>query len=558
MPHPLLQHYVAKLSRTAQGAAVQLRAHARAFTNLAPPVRNDLIALAAFAAIAYIVSVQFNLFETLTAFLRANESHQADEILTAVLILSIGAIVFAGRRLNESVRDLERRVALEEKARSAAMHDALTGLPNRRKLNVALAEALTVAATGGAVTVIVADLDRFKPVNDLYGHAAGDALLVEVANALREEVGDDGMVARLGGDEFVIVLNDIAEIDALMERLARLSAIFDAPFAIGPNLVSVGATLGAAVAANEATTPEEILRRADVALYRAKQEGRGRFSFFEEAMDARVQERLELERQLREAVASDAITPFYQPLVDLKTSVTYGYEVLSRLRRPDGRDIAPESFIHMAEEIGVIGDLTFNILRRACREARDWPGAPLLSVNISPVQLRDPMLPQKLMQVLTETGFPPGRLQAEITESALVADFDEARAILVSLRNLGVRIALDDFGTGYSSLRHLRELPFDSLKIDRSFVQDLIDNAESQTLVQTIVDLARNLGLKLTAEGIETPTCAQALELIGCETGQGFWFGRPASGETVRRQLIEVEAAREAEALRRESSHGAA
>jgi predicted signal transduction protein with EAL and GGDEF domain len=296
------------------------------------------------------------------------------------------------------------------------------------------------------------------------------------------------------------------------------------------------------------------MRRADVALYRAKQDGRGRFAFFEVGMDERVHERAALENDFRIAVRNDEIEPHFQPLVHLSTGEVLGYEILARWPHPVRGLVPPDQFIPLAEETGLIGALTFNVLRHACREALDWAGAPRISLNISPVQLKDPALPQKLLKVLAETGFPSQRLEVEITEDALVSDFDAARTILASLKNQGVAIALDDFGTGYSSLRHLRELPFDVLKIDRSFVHSMNESPEALALVKTIVALAKNLGLGVTAEGIESAAHAEALQTLGCELGQGFLYGRAVKGADIASAL-----ARQSEPsadARRRSAHG--
>jgi predicted signal transduction protein with EAL and GGDEF domain len=290
---------------------------------------------------------------------------------------------------------------------------------------------------------------------------------------------------------------------------------------------SIGATLGVAIAPDDGLDAAGLLRRADVALYRAKEDGKGRFAFFEAGMDARVRDRAMLEQELRIAVRNDEIAPFFQPLVALGTGEVTGYEILARWPHPTRGLVPPKDFIGIAEETGLIGELTFNILRRACRDALHWQGNPRISLNIAPVQLHDQALPQKILKVLAEVGFPPGRLEIEITENALVEDFDAARLILTSLKNVGVHIALDDFGTGYSSLRHLRELPFDKLKIDQSFVHTMHDSAEALTIVRTIVQLAKSLGLAVTAEGIETSDQAEELKVLGCDLGQGFLLGVP-------------------------------
>jgi diguanylate cyclase (GGDEF)-like protein len=440
----------------------------------------------------------------------------------AAAALLIGVVLaFADRRIAAT------ELAAAKQAAEMALHDALTGLPNRR----CLIERLTalLEAPNAKLAIVAIDLDRFKPVNDLYGHTVGDELLVHVARLLTDEAANAGLVARLGGDEFVLALPYETE-DGLIRQLSGLGTKFARPLQLGPNQVTVGATLGVAVAPADGQAPDVLLRRADVALYRAKAEGRGRFAFFETGMDARVHERAALEQALRSAIASNEILPHFQALVHLETGEVAGYEVLVRWPHAERGLIMPSDFIPIAIEVGLIGELTFNVLRRACRETLDWPGAPRISLNIAPIQLQDAALPQKLLQILAECGFPPARLEIEVTEDALVGDYEAARLVLVSLKNVGVRISLDDFGTGYSSLRHLRDLPFDVLKIDRSFINGMSDSAEALSIVKTIVQLAKSLGLGVTAEGIETEAQASELQSLGCERGQGFLLGRPAPG----------------------------
>jgi diguanylate cyclase (GGDEF)-like protein len=496
------------------------------------------IALGLFIALSYFAAVQLDLFDLLYHVSAEHEDWELDEIFAGAIVSTIGLFLYGLSRARATVRELKMRVEAETHARSMAMHDALTGLPNRRHLETALLGFLAKAGPDRPLAVVAIDLDRFKPVNDLYGHAVGDELLVKVAELLRREAGPDGFVARLGGDEFIMVLPNFNG-EQLMSRLTALVATFEAPFPLRGHEVSVGATLGVAMVPTDGRDVETIMRRADVALYRAKDEGRGRFAFFEAGMDERVHERAALENDLRIAIRNESITPHFQPLVELGSGQVQGYEILARWSHPERGFVGPDQFIPIAEETGLIGELTLNILRRACAEARDWPGAPRISLNISPVQLKDAALPQKLLKVLAECGFPAKRLEIEITEDALITDFEQARFILVSLKNQGVHIALDDFGTGYSSLRHLRELPFDVLKIDRSFVHSMSQSQEAATLIRTIISLAKNLGLGVTAEGIETDAEAAALRALGCELGQGFYFGRPEAAESIAQHLAD-------------------
>lgn len=321
-------------------STLSLRARLAApFNGLSPSARRDLVLLAVFGAAAYAAALVVDAFDHLIDFVVQHEEYEFDEIVSAVIIVSLGALVFAARRMAEATRELKLRVRAEEEARALAMHDPLTGLPNRRRLE---AELRQVLATGEQVAVVIADLDRFKPVNDLYGHAVGDALLVGIAERLLAGVGKDDFVSRIGGDEFVVMLRGIADPEGLIRRLTLLTASFEATIDVGATTISVGATMGVAVTAEGVSTPSELLRRADIALYRAKDEDRGRFAFFEPAMDEKAQARLLLERQLRAAIANDQIEPFFQPLVHLDTGRPYGYEVLARMRQPDGSLVMPD------------------------------------------------------------------------------------------------------------------------------------------------------------------------------------------------------------------------
>ncbi|PZO56013.1 MAG: bifunctional diguanylate cyclase/phosphodiesterase [Alphaproteobacteria bacterium] len=498
----------------------------------AAPPRFRLMAGSALLVSA-IVSLHFTGMSAMTLLpdpIIAKAPYHIDRVmLAAVVAVGAAGVLLIGVILALADRQMAAtKLAAAEQAAAMALHDALTGLPNRRHLQDVLNTRLSSCSADAPLAIVAVDLDRFKPVNDLYGHAVGDELLVRIAALLSHEGGEAGFVARLGGDEFIMVLPYVSE-DALIARLAALVSTFDAPLPLGANEVSVGATLGVALAPADGLDADLLMRRADVALYRAKDDGRGRYAFYEPGMDERVHERAALENDLRIAVRNDAIEAHFQPFVNLATGEITGYEILARWTDPVRGAVPPEVFIKIASDTGQIGELCMNVLRRACLQSLDWPSAPRISLNIAPIQLRDAALPQKLLKVLTECAFPPQRLEVEITEDALVADFECARTILASLKNLGIAVALDDFGTGYSSLRHLRELPFTELKIDRSFVNAIGDSEEALSVVRTIIQLAKSLGIGVTAEGVETEAQAQALHAMGCETGQGFLLGKPSA-----------------------------
>jgi diguanylate cyclase len=446
-------------------------------------------------------------------------------VIAIIVAMAVAAILLVGVVLALSEqRVAAMAIANAEAAALAALCDPLTGLANRLCLGARLPALLAQTAR---MAVVVIDLDRFKPINDLYGHAAGDELLIRIGELISREAGASGLAARMGGDEFVLA-KPYGRREELLQWLADFAEELERPIRLGAQEVSVGATMGVAFSPEHGDEGDLLIRRADIALYRTKQRGRGGFAVYEAGMDKAAQARAALERDLRQAVRDDLIEPHFQPLVSLKTEKILGYEVLARWTHPSRGAVEPSEFIKVAEEIGLIGELTINVLRRACLEAGRVSPPVALSLNISPAQLRDPALPQKLLAVVTQCGYPPALLEVEITEEALVAEFDAARAILTSLKNVGVSVALDDFGTGYSSLRRLRELPFDVIKIDRSFVRDMKENAEASAIVRTIIELAKHLGLHVTAEGVETSEQAAALGDLGCEMAQGFFFGRPA------------------------------
>ena len=431
---------------------------------------------------------------------------------------------------------------------AVARTDALTGLPNRRGLFEQLRTALARAdRSGGTIALLLCDLDRFKGVNDAHGHPAGDHLLQLVAARLRNAEGAGSTIARLGGDEFALVIplgaadpsGPASEAAAQLAR--RIIAVLGQPFALpdGP-VAQISVSIGIALARAEDGDADALVRRADVALYRAKADGRSRFHFFDPGLDAHIQARALLEGELRQAIARDALRPHFQPLVDIATGRLIGFEMLARWPHPTRGTIPPVEFIPIAEDAGLIGPMTEALLRRACRAAAGWPSDIVVACNLSPLQLRDRGLPATVQSILTETGLPAHRLELEITESALVGDIDLARDLLGKLKALGVRLALDDFGTGYSSLRHLQLLPIDKLKIDASFVRAMGGDTESRKIVAAVIGLSHSLGLLTVAEGVEDEGTAALLRDLGCDVGQGWLYGRPQSEEAVGALVFEA------------------
>ncbi|PSJ39112.1 GGDEF-domain containing protein [Sphingomonas deserti] len=436
---------------------------------------------------------------------------------------------------SEILAERERARDAEQRAHQLAYHDPLTGLPNRRALSDLLEGAMAATADAKSFGLLIVDLDRFKSINDVHGHLAGDQLLREVAGRLSDLTGDQARAFRLGGDEFAIVV-DIAGEDAdAPRRIARrIVRGMSEPFAIGGFVHHIGASIGISLFPADAADRETLMRRADIALYRAKEGGRCQHRCFEPLMDAEIKRRSVIERELRETMLADGFRPYYQPLVELASGRIVGFEMLARWPRADGVEIGPDQFIPIAEESGLINELMLQLLDRGCREALEWDAALSIEINISPVQLKDPWLAEKILATLTRLNFPPQRLGIEITENALIVDADNARRTIESLKNQGMKVALDDFGTGYSSLQHLRMLPFDKIKIDRSFVHALDSDGDSLKIVRAITSLASSLDLPVVAEGIECEAAVQQLGALGCAFGQGFHLGRPLSIEQVR------------------------
>jgi diguanylate cyclase (GGDEF)-like protein len=413
-----------------------------------------------------------------------------------------------------------------------AHYDGLTNLSNRELYQERLKEALEQGQSENKrVAVLCVDLDLFKNVNDSFGHPMGDRLLRLVADRLRSQVRGSNLVARLGGDEFAVILTaDICPNEA-SDYAARLIKILSATYDIDGIEVVVGASIGIALSPGDGVTSEELIRNADMALYRAKSDGGGVHRFFEKEMDRQAQKRRDMEVDLRRAFANGEFEVHYQPLVDIAADRISGFESLLRWRHPDKGMISPADFIPVAEDIGLIVALGEWVLREACTEAVKWPAEVKVAVNLSPVQFRSRNLVQVVISALAQSGLSPLRLELEITESLFLAETEANLAILHQLRELGVSISMDDFGTGYSSLSYLRSFPFDKIKIDRSFVKDLAERSDCVAIVRAISGLGRSLNITTTAEGVETIDQLDWLRAEGCNEVQGFLFSgaRPAA-----------------------------
>ena len=452
-----------------------------------------------------------------------------DPSVGTALLLNIAIILFGWRR----VKDLQQALTdAESKSELAGFTDSVTGLANRRQLMASVSD---VSRQGQGGVLLLLDLDFFKTVNDLYGHCAGDQVLKQVAAIITEKAPDGSCCARLGGDEFAVILPD-APREATQKVTADITASVAQPLSVENAVVHVSASIGLSPI-EPGKDPEDILRRSDIAMYSAKRAGRNCSIWFDQEMEQELFNRTQLENEIRGGIAAGEFIPFFQPQISLSSGEVTGYEVLARWKSPTGGLLEPDSFMSTAEASGLIGALSMSVMKQALAEARDWPAHLKIAVNVSPVQFRDPSLAERILKVLTEVNFPPQRLEIEITETALVEDRDMALAIVTSLKNVGITISLDDFGTGYASLSQLQALPFDRIKIDKSFVSALLADPQSSAIINSITTLGKALQLPITAEGVESDEIKYELSAMGCAEAQGWLFGKAIPADAVREQL---------------------
>jgi len=432
--------------------------------------------------------------------------------------------------------DLTKMRQSEVELDRLARQDSLTGLANREMLRRALDDALVGAVRRKRrCSVFLLDLDRFKAVNDTLGHPAGDTLLRLVSLRLTDQVGDMGQVGRLGGDEFQVVLPATSDKDELSKLAQGIIDSLSRPYTINGTAVSIGASVGIVTSDYDDRTSDDLMRDADLALYAAKAAGKGCFRFFASEMHEAARQRQLMESDLRVALEKDQLRLVYQPCVDASSEAVTGFEALIRWQHPDHGFVSPVDFIPLAEEIGLINEIGEWVLRTACAEAAKWPPHISVAVNLSPIQFKLPALPTIVRMVLSETDLPATRLELEITEGVFLSNDDHVHEMIGSLKAIGVKLALDDFGTGYSSLSYLQRVPFDKIKIDRSFVSGASDPASrNAALIRAMVGLASDLKMQTTAEGVETQEELQLIRNLGCSLVQGYFFGRPMPPEEAR------------------------
>ena len=501
------------------------------------PATLDAIVISIFSAILFSVEYFYDLAPQLFQFALEYRDFEVDNLIFVGFVTSFALAIFCYRRMRELAVEMKARRLAELEAKKLARHDPLTGLANRRFFVEALGEVLQTTTASSRLAVLMLDLDGFKSVNDAYGHAVGDQTLIEFAQRVSAIMRGGAIFTRIGGDEFAVILPDINSLDGPAALARRIVGAVAEPFSIGPISASVGVGVGIAIAPSDGMDPELLVQRADRALYRAKSEGRSCIRFFEADMDAHVERRIAIETALRAAVAAKTIVPYYQPVVAFAGRRVVGFEALARWKSDKFGWVAPDLFITVAEEIGIIGELGDQLLRQACLDARAWPAELTLAFNISAVQLRDPTLGLRVLAILAETGFNPRRLELEITETAVVDNMKMALEITGQLRQAGVRIAVDDFGTGYATLSQLLSLKLDRIKIDRSFVDRLGKDKESTTIVRAVLGLASGFSLETTAEGIENNEQLASLRAEGCLEGQGYLFGKAVPANAVQSLL---------------------
>lgn len=455
-------------------------------------------------------------------FISAQQEAQVAKFGIATLFLGIASATYGARRIADQRNERIRRLAAEEHATSLSLRDPLTLLPNRRCVERELEVALQ--QNSRKLQVLLVGLKQIQTINSLYGHAAGDAVLCCVATRLRQGLDGSEFLARTGDDEFTILTS------GTVDRAARIaSALIEGikqPVQIGLDECVVETNVGIAGATAPQQGLEEVLRRARVALNRAR-ELSADYCFFEPAMDARIRDRAHLEQDFRSAIGSSAVHLFYQPIVDVRTGQVESFEALARWSHPTRGLVEPDTFIALAEDLNLMTELSGKLFGEACRTAATWPRHISLSFNFSPRLLTDPSFGESVLAVLEETGLASNRLEVELTESTLVVDFPTTRQVIRTLKSAGVRISMDDFGTGYSCLRHLRELQFDKVKIDRSFVSGLLTDTESVVIVSAVAGLGRGLDIGIVAEGVENDEQLKMVRAAGCTHAQGFLLGQP-------------------------------
>nr|WP_255551930.1 EAL domain-containing protein [Erythrobacter crassostrea] len=491
-----------------------------------------LLAILALGGIVLVVGLSWRVAKTITGPLqkldKATRQISAGNKVDLVIETDdeIGRLAGSFNQMVSAIEERERKIV------HVGLHDDLTGLPNRKLFLEQLNRGVAQLRGTDQLMVVYADLDNFKVVNDTLGHPAGDMMLRDVASNLCEML-PEAMIARLGGDEFAILIDDIASDTSLASVADRIQNCFSRTIELEGQQAECSASIGIAVAPSDGNDGTTLMKNADLALYRAKSEGKSTYHFFEPALDQQARERRQTELDMRSALRDGDFELHYQPLYSIAEDRFTGFEALLRWNHPERGRISPLDFIPLAEETGLILPIGEWVIREACRQAAEWPEDVSVAVNISPKQFTYAGLTNTILQALSSTGLAASRLELEITESIFIADVEKTLSTLHNLRSLGVRIALDDFGTGYSSLSYLRSFPFDKVKIDRSFVEDLGQGGNSHAVVRAITTLADALGMDTLAEGVEIDEQLEVLKQEGCRNIQGYLFSKPMAASDV-------------------------
>jgi diguanylate cyclase (GGDEF)-like protein len=497
-----------------------------AFTFRSLRVREGVLLLVVMT-IATCIAYEYQVFPEASGISPQKHIIELDEALVLSVLLCVGLLVITSRALLSQRREVARRIEAEHRARMLALQDPLTALPNRRRFDQELKTALgALPRSNGADAVFLLDLTGFKRVNDVYGHGVGDEVLINFASRVQRAVRAGDLVARLGGDEFAVLALQLAGAEEATSIGLRIIKELDQPITSGSTRHQITVGIGIALIPQDGRDEADILRKADIALYRAKSQSRSALCFFEANMDAHIRDRRQMEVELHVALSQGTVLPYYQPLIELKTNRIISFEALARWTHPIFGEVPPDRFIAIAEECGLINELTDHLLQEAARTACNWPDEVTLSFNISASQLKDQTIAARTLSIIKESGLSPHRLEIELTESAIVQDLENAKATVRILREAGVRIVLDDFGTGYSSFYHLLNFKIDKIKIDRSFIRDMESNLETAALVRALLGFGHGLGLTMVAEGVELPGQATDLLEQGCEQVQGYLYAR--------------------------------
>lgn len=472
-----------------------------------------------------LVFARLDVFEAVHEFTRAHEDWELDELISAASASVVGLIAALILRSSQLRRQMRMRRAAEAEAQAMARHDALTGLPNRRYFTEHAAKMLRNADDAGEIFAVFAiDLDRFKPINDVYGHATGDRVLQIVADRVLANMPPNSLASRFGGDEFALIVpfeDDVQIIDRVARRMCLSIA---EPMAIRGVELSVTASIGIALCPHDGRRIDELHSNADMAMYSAKGSGRNGVAYFEPRLGEEHRRRYELESELTQAIGRNQIVPYFQPVFDLASGEVKGFEILSRWQHPKHGVLLPEDFIPLAEDSGKISALSESVLRQACEAVAGWSQSLRFSFNLSPVQFKEPRLVERITAILDETGMRPQSLEVEITETVFIQNEGHARTVIDSLRAQGISVALDDFGKGYSSLSYLSRFEIDKLKIDRTFIAGRSTDIRNEKIVTSVIQLGKSLGIETTAEGVETGEDAIWLAEHGCSQAQGFHY----------------------------------